>query len=196
MNYLFHLYLSGNDPDILTGNFMGDFVKGRLGEQWPPQLRRGIELHRAIDSFAHTQPDFNRSRLRIDRSFGLYRGVLVDLFYDHFLASSFSTWSGEELHDYLRRARRMVEDRESLLPQRLRQILPVIFEEMIPSYLDTEGVGCALGRMSRRIKRSNPLAGGEKELERNYDGLREDFHEFLAAARLFAEEFIDQQPPR
>jgi acyl carrier protein phosphodiesterase len=192
MNYLFHLYLSGDDPDLLTGNFMGDFVKGRLGDQWPPQVRRGLELHRAIDSFAHTDPAFNRSRLRIDRSFGLYRGILIDLFYDHFLAVSWSSWSAEPLPDYLRRVRRVVETRRPLLPKRLGQILPIIFEEMIPSYLDTVGIGGALARMSRRIGRSNPLAGGEAELVRNYGELREDFLEFISVAADFAADFREK----
>ncbi|HJV34499.1 ACP phosphodiesterase [Geomonas sp.] len=189
MNYLFHLHLSGDDPEILTGNFMGDFVKGRLTDQWPPLVRRGIELHRAIDSFAHTEPAFNRSRLRIAPHFGLYRGILVDLFYDHFLATTWSSWSAEPLPLYLKRVRRVVEARRAILPQRLGQILPIIFEDMIPSYLDTDGVGGALVRMSRRIPRDNPLAGGEAELVRNYEGLREDFLAFIATAEEFAKGF-------
>jgi acyl carrier protein phosphodiesterase len=189
MNYLFHLYLSGDDPEVLTGNFMGDFVKGRLTDQWPPLVRRGLELHRAIDSFAHTEPAFNRSRLRIAPSFGLYRGILVDLFYDHFLATTWSSWSAEPLPHYLRRVRRVVEEHRAILPQRLGQILPIIFEDMIPSYLDTDGLGGALARMSRRIPRDNPLAGGEAELVRNYDGVREDFLEFIATAEEFAAGF-------
>jgi acyl carrier protein phosphodiesterase len=158
-------------------------------------MRHGIQLHRAIDSFAHTDPAFNRSRLRIAPSFGLYRGILVDLFYDHFLDASWSSWSPEPLPHYLRRVRRVVEARRIHLPERLCRILPIIFEEMIPSYLDTDGIGGALARMSRRIGRSNPLAGGEAELVRNYDGLREDFLEFMKASEQFATGFREQLPP-
>lgn len=190
MNYLFHLYLSGDDPDILTGNFMGDFVKGRLGEIHPPRLRLGLELHRGIDSFAHTDEHFNRSRLRIGEGFGLYRGILVDLFYDHFLATTWSERGNEPLAGYLRRVRRIVESRRSSLPERLQQILPIIFEDMIPSYLEVEGVAAALARMSRRIRRTNPLAGGGAELIRHYEGLREDFRKFLPAALEFADDFV------
>lgn len=186
MNYLFHLYLSGDDPDILTGNFMGDFVKGRLDDSYPPLLRRGIELHRRIDSFAQSQPQFTRSRLRLSREFGLYRGILVDLFYDHFLSVTWSDWSAEPLTDYLHRVRRIVEGNSSCLPERLQGLLPVIFDDMIPSYREAEGVGRALARMSKRVKRQNPLAGGGMELTRHYEGLHEDFLGFLPAARAFA----------
>lgn len=198
MNYLFHLYLSGEDPDILTGNFMGDFVKGHLGENYPPRLRRGLELHRRIDSFAQGQPHFTQSRLRLGKEFGLYRGILVDLYYDHFLAATWHDWSAEPLGDYLHRVRQVIERRRTHLPERLQRIVPVIFEDMIPSYREAGGVGSALERMSRRIKRSNPLAGGGMELARHYEALHQDFLGFLPAAREFSEHFLardDRLPP-
>ena len=170
MNYLFHLYLSGDDPDLVTGNFMGDFVKGPLDDRYPPRLRRGLELHRRIDSFAQHQTQFNRSRLRLDREFGLYRGILVDLYYDHFLATTWSDRTDEPLAAYLSRVRRMIEGRVRYLPERLQGMVPVIFERMIPSYRETSGIETALARMSLRVKRSNPLAGGGAELLRHYSG--------------------------
>jgi len=193
VNYLFHLYLSGDDPDILTGNFMGDFVKGRLEDRYPPRLRRGLELHRRIDSFAQNQTHFNRSRLRLSGEFGLYRGILVDVFYDHFLAATWSDWSTEPLNEYLQRVRQIVEGRFSYLPERLQGLLPIIFEDMIPSYREAAGVGSALARMSGRVKRPNPLAGGGVELTRHYQGLHEDFLGFLPAAREFSEQVLDNE---
>ena len=190
MNYLFHLYLSTDDPDILTGNFMGDFVKGPLGEHYPPRLRRGIELHRRIDSFAQSQPQFTRSRLRLDGKFGLYRGVLVDLYYDHFLAATWNNWSKEPLNEYLTRVRQMVQQRRSYLPERLQALLPVIFEDMIPSYRQADGIGRALGRMANRVQRANPLAAGGEELTRHYEELYGDFLEFMPAATEFAGLFL------
>jgi len=191
VNYLFHLFLSGDDPEIITGNFMGDFVKGQLGDDHPPRLRRGIELHRRIDSFARDQEHFNRSRLRLGPEFGLYRGILVDLYYDHFLAVNWSQWSREPLTVYLDRVRLLVEEQRARLPERLQEMVPLIFEDLLPSYREPAGIGRALERMGRRVKRENPLAGGGAELVRHYDGLQQDFHGFLPAVQAFAARFIE-----
>jgi acyl carrier protein phosphodiesterase len=192
VNYLFHIFLSGSDPEILTGNFMGDFVKGRLDDSLPPRVRRGIELHRRIDSFARDQADFNRSRLRIGREFGLYRGVLVDLFYDHFLARDWQRWSGQPLRAFLEQTRDVIEARRHQLPQRLDSIVPVIFEDLLPSYAEPAGIARALERMSRRVPRSNPLADGGAELVRGYAELEKDFLAFLPAVQQFAQHFLAQ----
>ncbi|MBJ6800938.1 DUF479 domain-containing protein [Geomonas sp. Red259] len=189
MNYLFHLYLSGDDPAILTGNFMGDFVKGPLSDRFPERLSQGLALHRRIDSYAQGHPAFTASRLRIASEFGLYRGILVDLYYDHFLASGWRQWHEEPLPVYLERVRKIVEGNRALLPEALQRLVPVIFEDMIPSYLTTDGIAGALQRMSRRVPRANPLGGGGKELTRNYQALQQDFLEFLPEVQRYASDF-------
>ena len=88
---------------------MGDFVKGRVDDGTPHPLRDGIMLHRRIDSFAEHHPLFLRSRQRLAPRYGLYRGVMVDLFYDHFLAVDWEELSPEPLDDWLVRMRMVVE---------------------------------------------------------------------------------------
>ena len=116
MNFLLHLYLSGNDPDIIAGNFMEDFVKGSVGAEYPSRIRDGIVLHRKIDRFAQDHPMFRQSRLRISLSYGHFRGVMVDLFYDHFLVKEWEIWCGEPLEAWLASVRSTVEKRLPLLP--------------------------------------------------------------------------------
>lgn len=192
MNFLAHLHLSGDDPDILTGNMMGDFVKGRLEGRFPPRVTLGLELHRRIDSFAGRHPAFHASRQRIDSRFGLYRGVLVDLFYDHFLAAHWHHYSAEPLAAFIARAEAVVRSRAMHLPERLERVVPAIFGEWIPSYADPEGIGRVLRRMAARVRRPNPLADGAEELLRCYDGLRDDFSRFYPDLMAFAEGFVSQ----
>lgn len=190
MNFLFHMLLSGDDDRILTGNFMGDFVKGALAGRFPERIRQGIALHRRIDSFASRDDLFQKSRRRLHPHFGLYRGVLVDLFYDHFLVVEWNDWSDEPFDVYLARSRSIIEGQRGELPERLQRLVPIIFEELLPSYGTVAGIARALERMSRRVVRENPLAGAENELELNYDGLRGDFRGFLPRVRRYAQELI------
>ncbi len=190
MNFLFHMLLSGANDQILAGNFMGDFVKGPLTDRFPDKIRQGVALHRRIDSFASRNDVFQQSRRRLDPHYGLYRGVLVDLFYDHYLVREWSCWSDEPFDPYLARTRSAIEKQRDDLPEHLQKLIPVIFEELLPSYGEVSGIGSALERMSRRVLRSNPLAGGEAELIRHYDDLESDFHGFMPLVRCFAADFI------
>lgn len=189
MNFLFHIFLSGNDPELLTGNFMGDFVKGQLGDRYPDGITRGLMLHRKLDSFAQRDFFFQQSRLRLSREYGLYRGVLVDLFYDHFLVATWSNWSEESFASYLARARKIVDSHLAIMPEELQKFVPVIFEELIPSYATVAGIETALHRMSRRIGRANPLSGGAQELIAHYHNLQTDFCAFTPAAQKYADDF-------
>lgn len=187
MNILFHMYLSGNDPELLVGNFMGDFIKGPLGNSYSPGIIHGLKLHRRIDSFAQNNSHFQASRLRLAPHYGLYRGVFVDLFYDHFLAKEWSTWSDIPLPDYIADKRIIVAEYLAIMPERLQSFVPVIFEELLPSYVEISGIESALSRMSKRVRRPNPLAEGAKELTAHYEDLNTDFVRFIIEIKEFTE---------
>jgi acyl carrier protein phosphodiesterase len=196
MNFLFHMLLSGDDDQILAGNFMGDFVKGTLADRFPVRIRQGLALHRGIDSFASRDELFQRSRLRLHPHYGLYRGVLVDLFYDHFLVVEWNNWSEEPFDEYLARSRSIIEGQREELPERLQGLVPTIFGELLPSYGTVAGIARALERMSRRVVRENPLAGAESQLELNYEGLRTDFRDFMPRVRRFAADYVAAETAR
>lgn len=176
------MLLSGDDDQILVGNFMGDFVKGPLGDRFPPRVRRGVALHRSLDSFADGNTLFRQSRQRLSSDIGLFRGVLVDLFYDHFLANDWDQWCSEPFDRYLDRTRGVISSHVTTIPEKMRPLLPVIFDELLPSYHTVDGIGSALERMSRRVRRANPLAGSERELVIHYEQLRNDFRHFFRLA--------------
>ena len=87
MNYLAHAYLSFNEPGILTGNMISDFVKGRKKFDYPPQIKKGIELHHAIDEFTDNHPATKQAKEFFRSDYRLYSGAFVDIVYDHFLAN-------------------------------------------------------------------------------------------------------------
>lgn len=191
MNFLLHMLLSGDDDQLLVGNFMGDFVKGLLQDRFPPRIRQGVQLHRLIDSFAERHPFFQRSRQRLDPGYGLYRGVLVDLFYDYFLVNDWNTWCSEPFAAYLARTWTVVELYHGSLPERLQPLVPTIFAELLPSYGTIEGIDSALGRLARRIRRPNPLPAGAAELRLHHEALKDDFCAFMPELSSFVAEKIN-----
>lgn len=191
MNFLAHLHLSGDSPEIIVGNMMGDFVKGRLDERYPGGITKGLELHRRIDTFAGSHPAFMASRRRIDPRFGHYRGILVDLFYDHFLAAEWACFADEAFPAFLARVERILNDYAQILPEQLRARVPDILHEWLPSYREAEGIDLVLRRMARRLSRSNPLGEGGGELIRHYRELRSDFLDFFPDLEAYVAPFID-----
>jgi len=180
MNHLMHLFLSGSDPEILVGNLMGDFVKGRLDDRFPPGIRRGIEIHRKIDSFAAGNAFFLQSKRCIDPCFGHYRAVLVDIFYDHFLARDWDRYSPGTLEEFISVSYQTLSRYQAQLPPRLLELLPRMFSRhWLIAYQEPAGIEIALRRMSARLARPNPLAEGFVELSKKRSLLLSDFRGFL-----------------
>ncbi|HUG82141.1 MAG TPA: ACP phosphodiesterase [Bryobacterales bacterium] len=181
MNFLAHLYLSGDDPDVLVGNMMGDFLKGIGASGYPAAIQEGIRLHRGIDSFTDAHPVFARSRRRFEPPYRRYAGVLVDVFYDHFLAAGWSTYSPHEsLASFAHRSYAILSSAPVDLPPRMQRAVRAMAEQdWLGSYASRGGIDLTLQRMSRRPKRPNPLAAAGSQLALHADGLQSDFAEFF-----------------
>ncbi len=189
MNFLAHLFLSGGASELLVGNLMGDFVKGRLDGRFPPGIERGILLHREIDSFTGQSHHFLRSKQRLDKSFGLYRGVLVDLFYDHLLAAHWEEYADVPFPLFISDAWRVLCEHRQFLPEKLQRVMPLMFRDWLPSYCDIQGIAAVLHRISCfRLKRANRLGEGAEALSRHYGELYEDFQKFFPELLAFSED--------
>lgn len=191
MNYLAHALLAGPLPADRVGGVVGDFVKGPL-DPLPaglgPGLAAGVMLHRRIDSFADTHPAFRRSRGRVSAARRRVAGIMVDMFYDHFLARHWGQFRGQRLTDFTADTYRMIAGH----PEPLPAAFGPVFERMrgqdwLASYREADTVALALDRMAEfRLRRPNPLAGAGDELLAAYAGLEADFFEFLPDALAFA----------
>lgn len=201
MNYLAHAFLAGPIAADRVGGVAGDFVKGLLDPLPPglgPALAEGVRLHRRIDSFADTHPAFRRSRGRVSAARRRVAGIMVDLFYDHFLARHWEAvsarWpanaagSGASLTTFTAEIYRLIDTHPEPLPA---AFVPV-FERMaahdwLASYGDAASVALALDRMAaHRLRAPNPLAGAGAELLADYAGFEADFFDFLPDALAFA----------
>jgi acyl carrier protein phosphodiesterase len=180
MNYLAHLYLAGEDDEALVGNLIGDFLKGEKLHQFTEPVRTAIRHHLRIDAFTDAHPLHLQSRRRILPPMRRYAGILVDVYYDHFLARNWSDYSSIPLREFADRCYQALRKHEAILPERLRLAAPRMIEhDWLCSYGEIEGIATTLRRLSRRLKRENPLAGGVAELVRSYPELEADFRLFF-----------------
>ena len=181
MNYLGHLLVLPDAGLITLGNLLGDFFKGRVEGIEPMDLRLGVALHREIDRFTDSHPVVMRSVARLGPERRRLGGVLVDVFYDHFLAQGVDV---EQLRIGL-------IDYVGELPEEL-QSLPgrMITGRWLGSYSTVEGIGMVLERMEARRKRIVGLAGAETELRQHYDALAEDVAEFFPEVERFTKDAI------
>lgn len=187
MNFLFHLYLSDRSPQGLVGSLMGDYVKGTIPTSLPPVIRFEIRRHRLVDRFSQDHPLFRQSKYRLSPHIGLYRGVMVDLFYDHFLALHWGNYATMPLEEFAEGVYQALQTYREVLPAGMIPMAERMAEHSwLTSYRDPEIIGLALRRMSMRLRRSNPLHEGGDELVRHYEGLREDFMAFLPEVEGFA----------
>jgi len=188
MNYLAHLLLASPDPELMAGSVAADFLKGFRRERLSAGVEEGVRLHHAIDRFTDEHPAAVRSRRRFPKPYRRYGGILVDLFYDHFLAFHWERHgNGAELAAFAASAYRVLEERESELPPGLRRTLPsMVRHDWLTGYRSVEGVRRALQGVSRRLRRENPLASAADQLEQHYEGLEADFAAFFPQVVSFA----------
>lgn len=184
MNYLVHLYLAGPDPELQLGGLMGDFVKGPLDDRYPPGIVAGLRLHRSIDSLAAASPYCRASRQRLHPRFGHTRAVLVDIFYDHFLAVHWDEFHSQPLTAFAADVYRLLAGKRALLPEGLARIAPRMAElDWLSSYRERASVDTALRRIATRLSRPTAMGEGVIELERCGEELLDDFRGFIAEAR-------------
>jgi acyl carrier protein phosphodiesterase len=191
MNYLAHAFLSRSSPELLIGGLLGDFVKGALGERYPPDVRAGILLHRAIDRYTDAHATVRASCARISPARRRFAAILVDVFYDHFLARHWLRYSEQPLADFTRQVYATLLPELASYPDRLQHILPrMAAEDWLASYVEIESVDAALHGIARRFQRylrATVLADGVLELLDNYLALEQHFLAFFPELLDFVE---------
>lgn len=159
---------------------MGDFVKGPVPVDLPAELSRYLQLHRRIDTYTLNSPAFQRSRRRLDPRFRYARGILVDVFYDHFLACSWSRYANRSLADFAQEVYRGLQSCFELLPTALQQQLPRMIEhDWLTSYQYPDVVQRVLQRLEERLQHRFPLSEGIVELNLLHCELEHDFAGFM-----------------
>ncbi len=182
MNYLAHIYLSGNDNELKIGNFIADSVKGKQYLSFPEKIKQGILLHREIDTFTDAHPLVRKGTARLMPNYGLYSGVIVDILYDHLLAKNWKEYCSQDLEKYVAEFYELLTENYSVLPKRVKNFLPYMLQQnWLTSYASLSGIETILFQMNHRVKNGVKLHLALHEFQ--------EFHsEFETEFRMFFEE--------
>lgn len=153
MNFLAHAYLSFNQDEILIGNFIGDFVKGKMIDTYPTGIRQGIRLHREIDKFTDTHPLVKASQSYLRPTFGHYSTVITDIFFDYFLGKYWEKYSQKSLEIFAEETYQTVSKYTENLPEEFGEMFYWMrSQNWLLSYRTIEGIQRSLTGLSKRTR--------------------------------------------
>jgi acyl carrier protein phosphodiesterase len=191
MNFLAHIYLSGDDDLVKIGNFMADSIRGQSYNDYLPDIKKGILLHRAIDSFTDAHPIFRKSKHRLHEKYGHYSGVIIDIFYDHFLAKNWKNYSAISLEETSSAFYENLQINYDLLTEPIKKMMPfMIAQNWLVSYATIEGLTMILFQMDHRTKNRVVMHESILELKEFYFDFENEFTQFFEEIRLHCKEKI------
>lgn len=187
MNFLAHAHLSGDNNQILVGNFIADSVKGKEYNRFEEGIRQGIILHRQIDTFTDSHRVFKRSLDKVRSKHGKYSGIVIDIFYDHFLAKNWNNYHPAALADYADYVYSLLKENYEILPERTKRLLPyLVSQNWLVGYANFAGLELVFYGMDRRTQLVSGMRNSVKTLQENYAGLKDDFAEFYPELQEYA----------
>jgi acyl carrier protein phosphodiesterase len=186
VNYLAHLFLSGENNDLAIGNFIADHIKGNGIDRFSDGIRLGIRMHRAIDKYTDTHPIVLESIARLRPAYHKYSGVIVDMYYDHFLANGWTDYSKTSLKSFTTSKYELLFRNYNILPRRTQQLLPhMARHNWLMSYSSFEGLQMALTGMSNRTTFISKMENAVEDLRNCYDCYLGEFKEYFPQLRNF-----------
>jgi acyl carrier protein phosphodiesterase len=176
MNFLAHLYLSQNNTNIMIGNFIADHIKGNNYNSFSKEIQQGIFLHREIDTFTDAHPTVRKSKRRLHERYNHYDGVIIDIFYDFFLAKNWLNYSAIPLDIYTQSVYILLEDISSQLPIKSQQFIKYMIEyNILFNYQFEEGIAKVLNGMNKRTKGKSKMNLAIEDLKNLELDLESDF---------------------
>ena len=193
MNFLAHAYLSFNHPEILVGNMISDFVKGAQKLSFSGMIRKGISLHRSIDGFTDTHPATRKAKIYFQPAYRLYSGAIVDVLYDHFLATDQTIFPGRSLKEFSTQTYQHLADHAAQLPSRFVPVFTYMrSEDWLYHYSTREGTRKSLAGMVRRATYISDSQPAYELFLEHYTALGACYQEFFGDVKLFAKQNFEE----
>jgi acyl carrier protein phosphodiesterase len=187
LNFLAHAYLSFDNENILVGNLISDFVKGKKKFTYAEGIQKGITLHRAIDTFTDTHEATKMAKEIFRPDYRLYSGAFVDVVYDHFLATDVNEFNEESLREFSLNVYRMVDRHISQLPEQFARMFPYMkSQDWLFNYRTTPGTEASFGGVVRRAQYLKESETAASLFEKHYDILKQWYGVFFPDVKSFA----------
>ena len=163
---------------------MADSIRGHSYDDYEGEVRKGILLHRSIDSFTDMHPVYRQSKHRLHEKYGHYSGVIIDIFYDHFLAKNWSAYSNEKLEVYADTFYHLLKDNYEILTERVKNMIPYMFaRNWLVSYATIDGLQMIMFHMDHRTKNRVDMHESMIELKQYYTEFEHEFTLFFEELR-------------
>lgn len=164
----------------MIGNFIADHVKGKQLERFSSGIQEGIKMHRAIDDYTDHHKVVRESKERLYPTYGKYAPVIVDMFYDHLLASNWSKYSPISLQQFTQACYRLLEARQKEMPERSQRMLYYMKRgNWLASYASKEGIGGALSGLAQRASFDSKMDQAVVDLFRDKEDYLDEFERFF-----------------
>lgn len=193
MNYLAHIALSGSNTDVMIGNFIGDFIKGDEFNNFPKDLKKGMLLHRAIDSFTDSHPINIQSKRRFYKEFPKVGGIITDIVYDYFLCLNWNTFYNIELELFITNTYIQLEINKNKFPLEMEGLYEhLITNDWFKRYQTQKGTALSLSQIGAKIKYSKDLGTAFEIVNNNFEEFNDEFLAFYNELQFFCNDFIDR----
>lgn len=180
MNFLAHLYLSQNNKNIMIGNFIADHIRGNNYKEFSKEIQQGIFLHREIDTFTDAHEVVRKSKRRLHPRYRHYSGVIIDIFYDYFLAKNWNNYSEIPLEIYTKSIYQLFNEIKEELPVKSQNFIKYMIEyDILFNYNNKAGIAKVLNGMNTRTKGISQMNLAIEDLEVLEIELQEDFTAFF-----------------
>jgi acyl carrier protein phosphodiesterase len=187
VNYLAHAYLSFNHEEILVGNLISDFVKGKKKFIYPEGIQKGIALHRSIDEFTDTHDATKLAKSIFRPYYRLYSGAFIDVVYDHFLAIDPNEFTEERLKSFSENVYYILDKHKNYFPERFARMFPYMkMQDWLFNYRTLWGTELSFGGVVSRalyLTESNTAAS---LFEKHYKELQHCYQSFFPDLKSFA----------
>lgn len=189
MNFLAHIYLSFGDDEIAIGNFIADSIRGNKIDHLPKRVQNGIILHREIDTFTDTHSIPKQSSKRLHKNYSHYSRVIVDIYYDHFLAKNWKNYSDIPLKIFVNNFYDLLEENYKILPDGIQHMMPyMVTDNWLYNYSKMEGIDRVLNGMNRRTKNRSKMNFAILDLEEHYAAFEKEFTLFFDELIVFSKQ--------